>query len=153
MLPKTTNGISRRLLLKGLWKNDNRVKESYSKIEMVSSQRGSNSRPFAYEANALPLCYGSHAVGGPGDNYYLTLLNSHPMQGLQLYLLSHFLCTVGNCCTNFRVCYNWNLKLFAHLDEHHNYHLMKSNIQKRFLVFFFSLTTLKFYKKHKFLCL
>ena len=73
---------------------------------MVSSQRGSNSRPFAYEANALPLCYGSHAVGGPGDNYYLTLLNSHPMQGLQLYLLSHFLCTVGNCCTNFRACYN-----------------------------------------------
>ena len=23
-----------------------------------SPQRGSNSRPFAYEANALPLCYG-----------------------------------------------------------------------------------------------
>ena len=78
-------------------KNDNRVKVSYGKIEMVSSQRGSNSRPFAYEANALPLCYGSDVVGGPGDNYYLTLLNSYPMQGLQLYLLSHILYTVGNC--------------------------------------------------------
>jgi hypothetical protein len=32
--------------------------------KMGSPRRGSNSRPFAYEANALPLCYGGLAYFG-----------------------------------------------------------------------------------------
>ena len=36
-----------------------------------SSRRGSNSRPFAYEANALPLCYGSKVFEDTNNKIFI----------------------------------------------------------------------------------
>jgi hypothetical protein len=36
------------------WQKEIKIAKKYDR----SPRRGSNSRPFAYEANALPLCYG-----------------------------------------------------------------------------------------------